>query len=72
MNNLFGKENVTEEAIKKDRELFKGDLNFKLWLAVCYRVNIKEIYLVQLENINKKLASLWLKALNNLIWIQNF
>ena len=52
MENLFGKANVTEDAIKKDRELFKTDMPFRKWMAVCYRLNIKEIYLVHHQALN--------------------
>lgn len=44
MASLFGEINVTEEAIKKDKELFQNDIPYRKWLALFQRVNMKEIY----------------------------
>ena len=57
MSELFGSDNITEAAIKSDRELMEQDIPFRLWMAVCYRLNMKEIYLVQRKALESKLKT---------------
>lgn len=57
MEKIFGKERMTKEDLEADRELFKkGDLPFRLWMAVCHRLNMKEIFHTHLDALNAKLC----------------